>query len=76
MKETPWIIERNRLEETKIKQLFCDTIEDENIEIPDDDPRWKELNRYLDQIEKEHKTQDYAEESLINKDTLNLKNVQ
>lgn len=55
--ETRWLIQRHRLEDAKIQELFGNDplwySDDENA-IPDSDPRWKVLHDYLDDLEKQH----------------------
>ena len=55
MRETIWILERNRLEEAKIEQFFGDELYDEDVDVPDDNPRWKELEEYLARLDREAK---------------------
>ena len=44
-----WIVNRNRMEDEKLKEMFGEELP------PDDDPRWKEFDRWMEGLEREKK---------------------
>lgn len=55
MRETQLLLERNRKEDLKLKELFGAELDDDSKEIPDTDPRWAVFKEYDEQIEVERK---------------------
>ena len=55
-RETMWIIKRNRMEDEKLKEMFGDDLP------PDEDPRWKEMDEWMEGLEREKKKEFHRED--------------